>query len=467
MNPFRLRIWFARDSLSDRWLVLTVVLAGAAYLLAAFCLAVLTWDGAGYVFNSIQRSRPAIPNCRYSDYPFLAVVSLLSFVINDPLWLARIYGVALAVLPVGSLLLSFHFLNRSPQLKALRIWPVLGILLSVLPGQIFLVAEAVPLVQVAWAVWAVAAAEISITGLTWLAVLNLFLFFLHPSAAVVFAVTGGLFLGKAWMTTRQRTANAWLGVAFLILVAIRSWYALATANSYERGELTFSENYLAFQDALPSLRMLPLVYLLGLTVFGGAVGWLPKKYTIRLAALSLILLAIYGVVWAIDPRIWASAFSDRRFVLLGTLPLVVLGALHWRCENASITDDAQQPDRSIDSALALIALGSAATFLIVFGIQSVTWRQELTRFQADLSRCNKPVATGDDLPWISSSPLHHWASTQLSCVVQGKKVKTVFALNPADVHGQRILLFPGAWFKPKNRWFQFASPRLGKMTDDT
>ena len=322
MNPFRLRIWLARDSLSDRWLVLTVVLAGAAYLLAAFCLAVLTWDGAGYVFNSIQRSRPAIPNCRYSDYPFLAVVSLLSFVINDPLWLARIYGVALAVLPVGSLLLSFHFLNRSPQLKALRIWPVLGILLSVLPGQIFLVAEAVPLVQVAWAIWAVAAAEISITGLTWLAVLNLFLFFLHPSAALVFAVTGGLFLGKAWVTTRQRTANAWLGVAFLILAAIRLWYALATANSYERGELTFSENYLAFHDALPSLRMLPLVYLLGLTVLGGAVGWIPRKYTIRLAALSLILLAIYGVVWAIDPRIWASAFSDRRFVLLGTLPLV-------------------------------------------------------------------------------------------------------------------------------------------------
>jgi hypothetical protein len=108
--------------------------------------------------------------------------------------------------------------------------------------------------------------------------------------------------------------------------------------------------------------------------------------------------------------------------------------------------------------LALIALGSAATFLIVFGIQSVTWRQELTRFQADLNRCDKPVATSDDLLWISNSPLHHWASTQLSCVVQGKKVKTLFALNPADVHGQRILLFPGTWFKPKNRWFQFASP---------
>jgi pyruvate/2-oxoglutarate dehydrogenase complex dihydrolipoamide acyltransferase (E2) component len=39
-------------------------------------------------------------------------------------------------------------------------------------------------------------------------------------------------------------------------------------------------------------------------------------------------------------------------------------------------------------------------------------------------------------------------------------------LSPADVHGNRILLFPGIWFKPKDRWFQFASPRLGNMTDD-
>ncbi len=435
------------------WPILTVTLAGAAYVLAAFCLAVLTWDGAGYVFNSIQRRHPAIPDCRYSDYPFLAVVSFLSFVIKDPCWLASIYGLALAVLPVGSLCLSFHFLGRSPQLRALRIWPVLGILLSVLPGQIFLVAEAVPLVQVSWAIWSIVAGEISGTGMICLGILNLFLCFLHPTAALVYAVTGGLFLGKAWVTPGQRTSNTWLGVVFLGLAAIRLWYALANANSYEREEETFSENYLAFLDALPSLWMLPLVYFLGLTTLGGVVGWISKKYMIWLGAVSLILLVIYGAAWAIDPRIWGSAFSYRRFVLVGTLPLVVFGAVHWRYENASIIDNARR--RAIDSASALIALGSAATFFVVFGIQAVTWRQELTRFQADLSRCNKPVATIDDLPWISTSPLHHWASTQLSCVIQGKKVKTLFALHPEDVHGNRILLFPGTWFRRKNRWFEF------------
>ena len=492
------------------WLVLTVILAAVAYIVAAFCLAVLTWDGAGYVFNSIQRGRPAIPNGRYSDYPFLAVISVCSLFINDARWLARIYGLVLAVLPLGSLVLSFHFLS-GPKLRELRIWSVLGILLSVLPGQIFLVAEAVPLVQVAWAVWAIVAGEISGPCLLWLGVLNAFLFFLHPTAALVYAVTAGLFLARARIGTgqpaetseneRQRAATSenetecekrqgvempraiermrppldrqhrdlisvlarcrsisalphadqWLALVFISLAAIRLWYALATANSYERGEETFAQNYVAFRDAWPSVRMLPFVYFLGLSVLGGVTGLIPKRIMMWLAGLSLGVLVVDAVGWATNPEVWVSAFSFRRFALVGTLPLLAMGAFHWQYENAMRTHEPQ----SNNSGLGFIMLGSAAAFLLVFATQAFSWRQELTRFQADLSRCNKPVATTDDLPWISRSPLNHWASTQLSCVVQGKRVKTLFALDAEGVEGDKILLFPGIWFRKTNRWFEF------------
>jgi hypothetical protein len=502
VNPLRPRAW----------LVLSVILAAVAYVVAAFCLAPLTWDGAGYVFNSIQRGRPAIPNGRYSDYPFLAVISVCSLLINDARWLTSIYGLVLAVLPLGSLVLSFCFLS-GPRLRSLRIWPVFGILLSVLPGQIFLVAEAVPLVQVAWAVWAIAAGEISGPSLVWLAALNIFLFFLHPTAALVYAVTAGLFLARAWIGTgqpagtseneRQRAATSgneteceeregvempraiermrrpldrqhrdlisvlarcrsisalphadqWLGLAFLALAAIRLWYALATANSYERGEETFAQNYLTFCDALPSIRMLPFVYFLGLTVLGGMTGWIPSRLTIWLAGVSLGLLVLDAMAWATDPHVWTSAFSFRRFVLIGTLPLLAMGTFHWWYENVASTHDPKRP--SSESGLGFIASASAAAFLFVFVTQSFSWRQELTRFEADLSRCNKPVATTADLPWISRSPIKHWASTQLSCVVQGKKVKTLFALDAKDVQGDKILLFPGIWFRKRNRWFEF------------
>jgi hypothetical protein len=442
---------------SRGWLVLTFILAGAAYAIAAFCLVVLTWDGAGYVFNSIQRGHPAIPNGRYSDYPFLCVVSVCSQVITDARWLACIYGLVLAIVPLGSLLLSFHFLS-SPRWRALRIWPVLGILLSVLPGQIFLVAEAVSVTQVAWAVWAILAEDISASGLVWLGALNIFVFFLHPTAALVYATAGGLLLAKAWVANPQRarsseSADQWLGLAFLGLAAIRLWYALGTANSYERGQETFSQNYLAFRDALPSLWMLPFVYFLGLIVLGGVTGLIPRRFLVWLAGLTLGLLVIYGAGWATDPQVWVSAFSFRRFVLVGTLPLLAMGAFHWWYEKVASTHDPERP--SSDSGIGFIGLGSAAIFLFVFVTQSFSWRQELTRFQADLSHCNKPVATTDDLPWISRSPLHHWASTQLSCVVQGKKVKTLFALDAKDVQGNQILLFPGIWFRKRNRWFEF------------
>jgi hypothetical protein len=430
-------------------LFLTVGIAAVAYLVAALCLMVLTWDGAGYVFNSIQRGHPAIPNSRYSDYPFLAVVSLLSLVINDARWLAGIYGLVLALMPLGSLLLCFYFL-RNPQLRPLRVWPVLGILLSVLPGQAFLVAEAVPSVQVSWAIWAIAAADITGASLIWLAVLNLFLFFLHPTAAATYAVTGGLFLGKAWAVNRQRGSAVWIGLVFLGLAAIRLWYALATANSYERAEESLGEIYQAFHDALPSLRMLPLVYLLGIVALGGVTLRLSSRATIWLTGLMFGLLVGYGLFWAADPGVWAAALGFRRFVLIGTLPLLGLGALHWWYQNREC-----DTGRSDDSPAEFIMLGSAVVFLLVFGTQAFTWREELSRFQAALAQCEKPVATVDDLPWIPGSPLYHWASTPLSCVIQGKQVKTLFALHASDVSARKVLLFPGTWFPTRSRWFEF------------
>ena len=437
------------------WLVLTMAVATAAYAVAGCCLVALTWDGAGYVFNTIQRGHPAIPCNRYSDYPFLCVLFIFSRLINDPRWLAAIYGLVLALLPLGSLLLSFHFLS-GPQLRSLRIWPVLGILLSALPGQVFLTAEAVPLAQVSWAVWAIVAAEISTSSLVWLAILTLFLFYLHPMAALTYGVAGALFFGKTRLAIRQRRIDVWLGIAFLGLAAIRLWYGLVTANSYERGEETFAQNYLAFCNALPSLRMLPFVYLLGLAILGGAAGRLGQRLAVWLSGVTLGLLLLYGLAWAADPNLWVAAFSFRRFLLVGTLPLVALGALHWWYENGSVT--AQDPENRRKN-WGPVMLSCAAVFFFVFVTQAFTWRHELARFQADLNACAKAVANVDDLSWIPGTPLNHWASTPLSCVIQGQKVKKLFALHSGDIRGRAIFLFPDIWFRPRNRWFEFELSR--------
>jgi hypothetical protein len=51
--------------------------------------------------------------------------------------------------------------------------------------------------------------------------------------------------------------------------------------------------------------------------------------------------------------------------------------------------------------------------------------------------------------------LNHWASTQLSCVLQGRTVRKLFALHGTDVQRRSILLFAGTWFNERDRWFEF------------
>jgi hypothetical protein len=467
------------------WPALTLGLAVAAYFFAASCLDVLTWDGGGYVFNTIQRGRPAVPCSRYSDYPLLSVVALLSQFVHDSHWLAMVQGLVIAILPMGSLMLSFWFL-KEPRFRPLRIWPVLGILLSALPGQIFLVAEAIPTAQVAWAMWAIIAADLSVTNFIWLSGIVVYLFFLHPTAALVYAVSGGLLLLKS-QARRQRAVCLWLGTVLLVLAAIRLWDALVTANSYERGEQTLEKTYQAFLDARPALVFLPLIYLLASTIlmaflaksvrrrrteagrlrrsdavnYGLRTGGAGARET-RTAypfwfwtgvVVNSVFLG-YGLSWAADPYLWGSAFGYRRFVLVATIPLLCPAILHWRrCQRNPMPSETD--GGRTGSVLGWQMVGLAAIFLSIFAVQSLSWRSELDRFITDLDRVPKPVVTSDDIPWIAGSSLNHWASTQLSCVLQGKTVRKLFALHGTDVQGRSILLFAGTWFNERDRWFEF------------
>ena len=475
------------------WPALTLGLAAAAYLFAASCLDTLTWDGGGYVFNTIQRGRPAVPCSRYSDYPLLGVVALLSQFVSDSHWLAMVQGLVIAILPMGSLILSFRFLS-GPRLRPLRIWPVLGILLSALPGQIFLVAEAIPTAQIAWAMWAIIAADLSITSFIWLSGLVLYLFFLHPTAALVYAVSGGLLLLKS-QACQKRAVCLRLGTALFVLAAIRLWYALVIANSYERGEQTLEKTYQTFLDARAALVFVPLVYLLAFTILMNfksksvwrrwmETGRSPRSGTVNRklrtgscelitggngarstrisnsfsfwtgTAVSGVFLA-YGLGWAADPSLWGSAFGYRRFVLLTTIPLLWPAILHWRRCQLNPPPSEFNDGRRTGLTGAWQMAGLAGIFLWIFAVQSLSWRSELKRFISDLDRAPKPVVTSDDLPWIAGSSLNHWASTQLSCVLQGRTVRKLFALHGTDVQRRSILLFAGTWFNERDRWFEF------------
>ena len=130
-----------------------VLMAAIAYLIAARCLVALTWDGSGYLFNSLQDGAPYISHYRFSNYPLLWALVEAGRWTSDARLLGMLYGVLLAVTPMAALVLSLSFL-RGQRLEPLRIWPVIGILLGTLPGEICLMSEASLAVQAFWPILA-------------------------------------------------------------------------------------------------------------------------------------------------------------------------------------------------------------------------------------------------------------------------------------------------------------------------
>ena len=98
-----------------------------AYGVAAWCLAALTWDGAGYVFNTLQSGAPVISHHRFTNWPSLAAVAAAGSLTDNARALGVLYGGLVSLTPLLSLALGLHFL-REPRLRPLRSWLVLGIL---------------------------------------------------------------------------------------------------------------------------------------------------------------------------------------------------------------------------------------------------------------------------------------------------------------------------------------------------
>ena len=418
---------------------------GIAFAVAAGCLAALAWDGSGYLFNALQDGRPLISHHRYSNLPVLWAVVLASHVVDGPLLLAVLYGLLLALVPVGSLALCFAFL-RDERLKALRVWPVLGILVAALPGQICVMSEATLLVQAFWPVLAILAAGLPAVGLAWLAVLIPYLFFLHPLAAPLFGLAAVLAVAVGWIRN-----DGWrgvsVGVVFAVAAVVRVWFAVVTATPYERGEFAWEPNMNAMAGSLhgwPSV-MLAMMFVMAWAALAGSFGWLDARragWWFRWAAVGL---AASGCLWAVAPDLWAGALGYRRFALLLSLPLFAAGGLHWWGLNRR------------DVRPRSVPLGwPAVAFSLVLVAQSIAWRGEVTRFVGDLRDVSKPLASKADVPWIERRPLDHWGASFVALFVQGREPETLFSLEGEPVEDGRFLLYDSEFLATRDGWFQLA-----------
>ena len=424
-----------------------VLMAATAYLIAAKWLVALTWDGSGSLFHSLQNGAPYISHHRLSNYPLLLALVEGGRWTSDGQLLGMLYGVLLAVTPIGSLALSLFFL-RGSRLEPLRIWPVIGILLATLPGEICLMSEASLAVQAFWPIPAFLFAGAPGWAWPWVALLSVYLFFLHPTSSVLFALCAII---AAYCLEGRRRVTCW-AATFGLLAITRFLFSWEFATSYERSELHFSPNWHAFHGSILGMPLFLLagLYLLAVVAFLRGTNRLPSPSTRRIIWGALLLLILAGFVWAFDPRLWSGAISYRRFVLVCSLPLIALATLHQRWvmrQNITITTV---------SPTARLSLFATAIFSAIYVVEAFSWRSAVTRFEKVLSVAAGPYLTLKDLPWAQETALDHWGSTPLSAILQGRSPRVLFAMHPEDIHGANIYLFPGDELGVKDGWFLLA-----------
>lgn len=420
----------------------------AAYAIASWCLAALAWDGAGYLFNSLQENHAVISHHRYSNFPILLAVVEAGQFTDNARALGVLYGLVLSLTPVGSLLLSFHFLQK-PPLDELRVWFALGILWGALPGEICLMSEASLAVQAFWPIVAFIAAGCPLSASGWLLILVPYIFFLHPTAALMFGMASAFCVGLAVANRERRPTGIRWGVVFASLAALRFGYAMMTATPYEKAELAFETNRLA---AVGAIWRWPTGLLLAFYAFGGALlasaaGKLSPALARRIWIASGAVFLGIGIWWASDSKLWAGAISYRRFVFLCSLPIAAMVAMHWLL--LKWKRGVPLPEWT--------TVFVALVFAVIYIEQSLSWRSDIVRLEKALASSREPFVTLETEPWMKHRALDHWGTTMLSAILQGRKPRVLYAESRNHIRDGNVQMFPNGWLVMSDGWFQLSA----------
>ena len=437
---------------------LATLLAGCGYMVASSKLAAVSWDGSWYLFRSLQDRAPFIPHGRYGTYPLLWIIVQASRVIEDPKTLGVCYGLLLSIFPLGSLALCWHYLRDEDRIP-LRVWPALGILLTPLPGQFCLMSEATPAAQLLWPILAILSAGLPGTGSSlWLALLSIDLFFLHPTAALIFVLAAFV---CGWQALRgtghcKREWTIWAGV-FSALAIGKLLLTICSATVYERSQLSGKQMMEQLNASIlgAPLVLLVMIYLLGSLILAETGIPLrlrpPAKIFGILCLLVCLVITGVGVGWAMVPVNWQGSLDYRRFVLPALVPILALAFWHWH-NLPSISKSTPPPARS------WMLSGIAAVFATVMVTQSVSWGSLIERFTQELSSTRtvgaRPFVTAEEIPFTRQTILRHWTACPLSLLLQGRQPRKMYVLHREDINAQGVRVNPWERISLDNGWFE-------------
>jgi hypothetical protein len=413
--------------------VITIGIFTSAYLVAAVLGLALTRDGAYILFKALDSGQPLIPSAsaRFINVPLEMPVILARSMTDDHSVLAAVFGLSYLLIPFVSLACSWWILRRSRP--DLFIWAVVGIGLFSLPGQPFMVSEAMMSVQLAWPVLlAILAARLHehwriVAGLSALLSIT------HPFSIVLL---GMLAVAVAVIPSPDPTSRAsrlrWIAffATLALLSAVRT--VMGDLGTEHAPEATPDSLLAAYRNVMygAPLAMVAIGYAGAIMLVVGRFLRAHSRgiWGLRLEVGAVGVLAAAGLVlvpWAADGHYWWKALDYRFVTLLVALPLMALAAI-----DAVIGRTISAGFGGVAWVRHSIALSQAVVVFLVLCALSLSFHN----LQNDLASHLTPGAPGcissGSMADTAYTPLTHWAVTSDSLLIQAGRRSTSW-LRPA------------------------------------
>ena len=399
-----------------------------ALCFAALCGAALSWDGSGYLFETLDKQVPFTTHLRLISVPLQLPVLLASRITDNPTILQTFFGLPYVAIPLLALSASWWIVrDRAPWLF---VWPVLGIGLGTLAGQFNFTSEAIIALQLFWPVLLALLAGMRRGHVPLVLVLCLAILCSHPYAVPLFAAASVVALVRAKSAGRGGRLRWW--AAGFATAAVLGVVALRTS-SYDTQQLSSGGLLWSFAVSTPGLPLVAIgsALLTGLTVL--AVPFARRRNGRLIPILhSLGLLGIVGVglslaLWVRDPHLWRWANKLSYPALIATLCFMAMAVLEGSIHTPEPPYGAGGPARdALDWEHRVRTIRVVAiVFSLVLCIQSAVWFNLVGRLGETLDQRTWSCLSMSPIAWIQGTPLDQFDTPAQSLLLQGRVPQAV------------------------------------------
>lgn len=303
------------------------------------------------------------------------------------------------------------------------VWPVLGIVMVMLPGQINYISEALKAEQLFWPLLIAIVLGLPLPSLGIAAFVIPFMYWLHPAASPLFLAAAMAAIAMAVVNKGQRVPQTIVAGVLVTAAALR-WQL--TSNGGQQSEMTVDTQQRQWENATgggsPTFLLIALAILV-VTLLISA--WLPRRFRPHLALGQYTVAAIGCLLlipWALTPADWWEALEYRgpafwiTSLTAGAFVLHVL-ILHARKQHT-------QP-AAVSSNLSAIICGSAALIIM---LQSFAWHRTVDAFSDQLASAEQACVAREDIAGMPFTPLNLWSTLPLSLLLGGPNPEHVSML---------------------------------------